>query len=120
MVRRPPRSTRPDTLVPYTTLFRSRRVSAGLDRRTRHCSVGTKNTTMTWRRFQARAARLAIVEELTGIGRHALRLAMSASRACDDGFHNRLLVLHCLVLPRAARIAKHSTASISTVAFPGD
>src|SRR3546814_8920996 len=24
MIRRPPRSTRPDTLVPYTTLFRSR------------------------------------------------------------------------------------------------
>src|SRR3546814_4716982 len=27
MMRRPPRSTRTDTLVPYTTLFRSRRVS---------------------------------------------------------------------------------------------
>src|SRR3546814_16837843 len=26
MIRRPPRSTRTDTLVPYTTLFRSRRV----------------------------------------------------------------------------------------------
>src|SRR3546814_7966237 len=25
MIRRPPRSTRPDTLFPYTTLFRSRR-----------------------------------------------------------------------------------------------
>src|SRR3546814_18268403 len=29
MIRRPPRSTRPDTLFPYTTLFRS----AGLQRR---------------------------------------------------------------------------------------
>src|SRR3546814_5289743 len=28
MVRRPPRSTRTDTLFPYTTLFRSRRASA--------------------------------------------------------------------------------------------
>src|SRR3546814_7626696 len=27
MIRRPPRSTRTDTLFPYTTLFRSRRVS---------------------------------------------------------------------------------------------
>src|SRR3546814_19051411 len=26
MIRRPPRSTRPDTLVPYTTLFRSARM----------------------------------------------------------------------------------------------
>src|SRR3546814_3433714 len=28
MIRRPPRSTRTDTLFPYTTLFRSRRFSA--------------------------------------------------------------------------------------------
>src|SRR3546814_19225754 len=33
MIRRPPRSTRTDTLVPYTTLFRSRRDD--LDRRRR-------------------------------------------------------------------------------------
>src|SRR3546814_6243480 len=29
MIRRPPRSTRPDTLFPYTTLFRSRDRGAG-------------------------------------------------------------------------------------------
>src|SRR3546814_10275228 len=28
MIRRPPRSTRPDTLLPYTTLFRSARLTA--------------------------------------------------------------------------------------------
>src|SRR3546814_4227129 len=28
MIRRPPRSTRPDTLLPYTTLFRSRLVAS--------------------------------------------------------------------------------------------
>src|SRR3546814_16197332 len=31
MRRRPPRSTRTDTLVPYTTLFRSRLVGPGVD-----------------------------------------------------------------------------------------
>src|SRR3546814_13288371 len=30
MIRRPPRSTRTDTLFPYTTLFRSLRLRAGL------------------------------------------------------------------------------------------
>src|SRR3546814_9777157 len=35
MIRRPPRSTRTDTLFPYTTLFRSRRVVRG-DRRRLH------------------------------------------------------------------------------------
>src|SRR3546814_10622873 len=32
MIRRPPRSTRTDTLFPYTTLFRSQTVDWGLDR----------------------------------------------------------------------------------------
>src|SRR3546814_16938219 len=33
MIRRPPRSTRTDTLFPYTTLFRSRRTAPGTDPR---------------------------------------------------------------------------------------
>src|SRR3546814_10180613 len=32
MIRRPPRSTRTDTLLPYTTLFRSGRAAAGAGR----------------------------------------------------------------------------------------
>src|SRR3546814_7042816 len=31
MIRRPPRSTRTDTLFPYTTLFRSERCGAGVE-----------------------------------------------------------------------------------------
>src|SRR3546814_8299027 len=38
MIRRPPRSTRTDTLFPYTTLFRSRSHPAGLDRLARHAA----------------------------------------------------------------------------------
>src|SRR3546814_16823240 len=38
MIRRPPRSTRTDTLFPYTTLFRSRAVD---------CAVGTCEALMT-------------------------------------------------------------------------
>src|SRR3546814_15127465 len=40
MIRRPPRSTRTDTLFPYTTLFRSRREQPGRDRADQ--SVGTR------------------------------------------------------------------------------
>src|SRR3546814_14584444 len=36
MIRRPPRSTRTDTLFPYTTLFRSRRLLRLLDERPHH------------------------------------------------------------------------------------
>src|SRR3546814_6617240 len=41
MIRRPPRSTRTDTLFPYTTLFRSRRIACGRDRSDRgwSCAV---------------------------------------------------------------------------------
>src|SRR3546814_3314904 len=49
MIRRPPRSTRTDTLFPYTTLFRSERGGAGRSRRSRyrhrhaHSSLGCCN-----------------------------------------------------------------------------
>src|SRR3546814_5086469 len=38
IIRRPPRSTRTDTLFPYTTLFRSVRSGAGHDASLRHAS----------------------------------------------------------------------------------
>src|SRR3546814_6600374 len=38
MIRRPPRSTRTDTLLPYTTLFRSSRQCAGLPPRRWPCA----------------------------------------------------------------------------------
>src|SRR3546814_3578382 len=40
MIRRPPRSTRTDTLCPYTTLFRSHCVRSGSIGRGRHLSLG--------------------------------------------------------------------------------
>src|SRR3546814_14492328 len=47
MIRRPPRSTRTDTLLPYTTLFRSR--TGGVEH-ARHCTDGV------YRSFRFRAA----------------------------------------------------------------
>src|SRR3546814_3791017 len=42
MIRRPPRSTRTDTLVPYTTLFRSARLCARADGGAPAPSPGTR------------------------------------------------------------------------------
>src|SRR3546814_3932097 len=39
MIRRPPRSTRTDTLFPYTTLFRSRQRTESVDEERRHGHV---------------------------------------------------------------------------------
>src|SRR3546814_2270852 len=51
MIRRPPRSTRTDTLFPYTTLFRSQcvcvRYAQGIDLRDRHVERG-----LAWARVQ--------------------------------------------------------------------
>src|SRR3546814_11969625 len=56
MIRRPPRSTRTDTLFPYTTLFRSPRLIAHLKsrrstaktfRRLACCSIGMRSKTST-------------------------------------------------------------------------
>src|SRR3546814_6803249 len=40
MIRRPPRSTRTDTLVPYTTLFRSARLEQRVDERRHRRALG--------------------------------------------------------------------------------
>src|SRR3546814_4241529 len=40
MIRRPPRSTRTDTLFPYTTLFRSQRIAGGRPMDAREVDVG--------------------------------------------------------------------------------
>src|SRR3546814_4879564 len=50
MIRRPPRSTRTDTLFPYTTLFRSGIQGAGfveISRRARNDSRGQRNPAAT-------------------------------------------------------------------------
>src|SRR3546814_1347917 len=63
MIRRPPRSTRTDTLFPYTTLFRSRRPHAPAARRARNPrhrgdAVGWRADFPSWpRRVPYRRAR---------------------------------------------------------------
>src|SRR3546814_17496278 len=56
MIRRPPRSTRTDTLVPYTTLFRSRQKLVFID--------GDDRDQLNWalRRFDDQAAKLIMVK----------------------------------------------------------
>src|SRR3546814_8928930 len=54
MIRRPPRSTRTDTLFPYTTLFRSR-ASGGRAAPSRPCREGRCRA--KWRRPSARSRR---------------------------------------------------------------
>src|SRR3546814_9851354 len=61
MIRRPPRSTRTDTLFPYTTLFRSRLRWGAQDqhRRTRRIGVGVGRRQVVHEHDDAVAARRA-------------------------------------------------------------
>src|SRR3546814_3258529 len=52
MLRRPPRSTRTDTLFPYTTLFRSRYIS-GLMELAKHKLVREKRAIESWNLVKA-------------------------------------------------------------------
>src|SRR3546814_2639589 len=57
MIRRPPRSTRTDTLFPYTTLFRSRRFIFGMRKREKSCA-GSRRTKPTSSRSEEHTSEL--------------------------------------------------------------
>src|SRR3546814_12414642 len=96
MIRRPPRSTRTDTLFPYTTLFRSAASSAGSHR----CSACPR-----WMRMRRRSARRCSCPTLPRRRRRNLRL----SDLCTD------LNLD----PRAARLDVAGLTADSRAVRPG-
>src|SRR3546814_17591083 len=80
MVRRPPRSTRSDTLFPYTTLFRSRVIYPGLPSHPQHAlaeqqmdapggmiTAFLKGGLEDARRFLERVELFALAESLGGV-----------------------------------------------------
>src|SRR3546814_5245001 len=71
MIRRPPRSTRTDTLFPYTTLFRSIRLS----RKSRPARLGHHRSPRPWDIIAARSEDIVIVGSLTQAAWTLLRAA---------------------------------------------
>src|SRR3546814_11410588 len=66
MIRRPPRSTRPDTLFPYTTLFRADH----LHQDAQHLSRGDKRRLELALCLAARPRLLLLDEPTAGMSRH--------------------------------------------------
>src|SRR3546814_867691 len=70
MIRRPPRSTRTDTLFPYTTLFRSRNQNGARCRRTPEQGTLRTFENLDRRQVVQRLPRACIYADVVGRGRH--------------------------------------------------
>src|SRR3546814_172680 len=87
MIRRPPRSTRTDTLFPYTTLFRSRWNSGHLQRIsptpvTRIRRITRQSRKRRWRYWGSRSI-------FNGSDRHGLHLSQLSSARLATFLHGR-------------------------------
>src|SRR3546814_4705187 len=77
MIRRPPRSTRTDTLFPYTTLFRS----TGM----RETDVPIRAA--SWRTVMPRASRIAFIQPLGGTAKDVSRKDAKRLSSCRSEEH---------------------------------
>src|SRR3546814_19664306 len=82
MIRRPPRSTRTDTLLPYTTLFRSHHASTRFRGRAQVLSVETERSGPLDPALPERAAILDVELGIAGIDRDLV----AALVGCYAGF----------------------------------
>src|SRR3546814_18820779 len=78
MIRRPPRSTRTDTLFPYTTLFRSRR--------TQHTHTHTMLTLRRW-------SQLAALEGQQVVAKKAETGEIALPKAMEEALHKTISAL---------------------------
>src|SRR3546814_19696906 len=94
MIRRPPRSTRTDTLFPYTTLFRSRIDHLDIDAvrpGERFLEAGAQRSEAVeadaggQRRLQRRGERVGIEGRADGEAQRLLHLAPDAGRLAQTG-----------------------------------
>src|SRR3546814_5934707 len=106
MIRRPPRSTRTDTLFPYTTLFRSRR-------RRRYCSPRASATDSSFRAADANRS-----EEHTSELQSLMRISYAVF--ClnkKKKTHPKELQISLLIL-RSQRLTQVDTAAVHTTHTP--
>src|SRR3546814_14054871 len=71
MIRRPPRSTRTDTLFPYTTLFRSSSTTVSVPRK-RGSSGARKRNSSSCSRLASRLSPAKVAERCPASSRHAV------------------------------------------------
>src|SRR3546814_14432427 len=88
MIRRPPRSTRTDTLFPYTTLFRSHTIDGIFDRILDGQDVALAVVELLERRVErrrlARSGRAGDEDDAIGFGERLAQYAVGFARQAED------------------------------------
>src|SRR3546814_2905288 len=109
MIRRPPRSTRTDTLFPYTTLFRSACSSSGTG-----CSAASSSNATTSRCAMASSSNWARSEEHTSELQSLMRISYAVF--CLKKKNNKITVdeQHKEAQTRDKQYTQHTTHTPST------
>src|SRR3546814_11645327 len=104
MIRRPPRSTRTDTLFPYTTLFRSRRSLDALSLLRRHVGRHAAMVETLARPLSLWPARMAVAQPCPGQAATDASMTDGAAEARRTALDERVR----LALQRAQQIGRES------------
>src|SRR3546814_4446712 len=105
MIRRPPRSTRTDTLFPYTTLFRSGRKVLVLTQRIGHLEAITATigslvpAPFVLHGRMSKKQRLALVANLNALPPDAPRILLATGNLVGEGFDHPPLDTLVLAMP---------------------
>src|SRR3546814_7779424 len=83
MIRRPPRSTRTDTLFPYTTLFRSPQAGGGVIRRQAGGAFGIRNS-LTICAAASAGVSLLVSTSTSGVGMRSVLNTPAASIRSEE------------------------------------
>src|SRR3546814_10730537 len=113
MIRRPPRSTRTDTLFPYTTLFRSDSYAGGNRHHCRpfHCARRQENSPE--RRSEEHTSELQSLMRISYVV-FCLQIKCYTHLPCISSFNDRLVVIVAYHMHRLS-LSTHSTSLMTTV-----
>src|SRR3546814_15105023 len=96
MIRRPPRSTRTDTLFPYTTLFRSHRCNPFSQRECCQGFIAGAQAERVYRRVQSANHTHGPRENLSGEGGAVLGIALPRSEEHTSELHSLMRISYAV------------------------
>src|SRR3546814_4187292 len=118
MIRRPPRSTRTDTLFPYTTLFRSNREAVSIEEKPirRNSSLALERLRGIVDQLEQEGRRQLPTErelaEQIGVGRRAVRRALERSEEHTSELQSLMRISYAVFCLKKKKKHKKDTKNI--------